>query len=159
MNFVDLQRRKQDHARAGRKPQASRKDIARDPLLLLGAGFVLGSAVSHFFSNVLYAPGISVLTLLAATAALVCYFGWLLLGNRPERTGPKVGSEKQLLLAILDREGGITPAEAALETSLTVDEAEEIMTRLADRGHLRVEGRDGALFYILPGRTSEPRRP
>jgi hypothetical protein len=47
--------------------------------------------------------------------------------------------------------------EAALETSLTVDEAEELLTRLADRGHLVVEGRDGVLFYTLPGRrTPEP---
>ena len=158
MGFVDLQRRKQDHAGANRKPQASRRGITRDPLLLLGTGFVLGSTASHFFSNVLYTPGISALTLLAATAALVCYFVWLLLGNHPERRGPGIGSEKQLLLAILDREGGITPVEAALETSLTVDEAEEIMTRLADRGHLIVEGRDGALFYTLPGRTPGPRR-
>ena len=159
MGFVDLQRRKQDYSRASRKPQASRRDIIHNPLLLLGTGFVLGSSASYYFSNVLYTPGISALTLLAATVALVCYFGWLLLGRRPERTGPKIGSEKQLLLAILDREGSITPVEAAHETSLTVDEAEGTMTRLAARGHLMVEGRDGALFYTLSGRrpTSETR--
>ena len=58
-------------------------------------------------------------------------------------------------MAILDAGGSITPVEAALETSLTVDE--EILTRFADRGHLLVESRDGALFYTLPGRrlTSE----
>jgi hypothetical protein len=33
-----------------------------------------------------------------------------------------------------------------------VDEAEEILSRLANRGHLLVESRDGALFYALPGR-------
>ncbi|QIN84167.1 hypothetical protein GBA63_17070 [Rubrobacter tropicus] len=152
MDFVDLQRRKQDHARARRKPEASQRSVTRGPLLMLGTGFVLGSSVSYFYSNLLYTPGVSALMLLAATLALACYFGWLLLGRRPGRTGPKIGSEKQLLLAILDREGGITPVEAALETSLTVDEAEDIMTRLADRGHLMVEGRDGALFYTLPGR-------
>jgi hypothetical protein len=42
--------------------------------------------------------------------------------------------------------------KAALKTSLTVDEAEEHLTRLADRGHLLVQSRDGALFYALPGR-------
>jgi hypothetical protein len=62
-----------------------------------------------------------------------------------------VGSEKQLLMAILDAGDGVTPVEAALETSLTVDEAEEILTRLADRGHLIVHSRDGALVYALPG--------
>lgn len=67
----------------------------------------------------------------------------------------KLGSEKQLLLALRDL-GGLTPVEAALETSLTVDEAEEILTRFADRGHLRVESRDGALVYALPGRRPAP---
>jgi hypothetical protein len=36
----------------------------------------------------------------------------------------------------------------------TVEEAEEILSRLADRGHLVVESQDGALFYALPGRRS-----
>ena len=89
---------------------------------------------------------------------LICYFVWL-----PQRglakTGPKLGSEKQLLMAIQAADGAITPIEAALETSLTVDEAEEILTRFADRGHLRVESQDGTLLYTLPGRrhTPEPR--
>jgi hypothetical protein len=46
--------------------------------------------------------------------------------------------------------GGITPVEAALETSVSVDEAEEILTQLADRGHLRLESRSGVLVYVLP---------
>ena len=37
---------------------------------------------------------------------------------------------------------------------MTVEEAEEILSRLADRGHLVVESQDGALFYALPGRWS-----
>ena len=37
---------------------------------------------------------------------------------------------------------------------ITVEEAQEILSRLADRGHLVVESRDGALFYALPGRRS-----
>ena len=48
--------------------------------------------------------------------------------------------------------GAITPVEAALEMSLTVDGTEEILTRFADRDHLVVEGRDTALLYALPGR-------
>lgn len=59
-------------------------------------------------------------------------------------------------MAIQGAGGGITPVEAALETSLTVDEAEEILTRFADRGHLVVQSRDGALLYTLPGRRSTP---
>ncbi len=56
-----------------------------------------------------------------------------------------------MLLAIRDAGGSVTPVEAALRTSLTVDEAEEILTRFADRGHLLVESRDGVLSYALPG--------
>jgi hypothetical protein len=59
-------------------------------------------------------------------------------------------------LAIRAADDGITPVEAALETSLTVVEAEEILTRFADRGHLVVQSRDGALLYALPGRRSTP---
>ena len=90
--------------------------------------------------------------------ALLCYF-LRLPGRRPGETGAKFGSEKQLLMAIRDADGTITPVEAALETSLTVDEAEEILTRFADRGHLVVQSQDGALLYALPGRrpTPEPR--
>jgi hypothetical protein len=66
--------------------------------------------------------------------------------------GPNTGGEKQLLMAILDAGGSITPVEAALRTSLTVDEAEQTLTRFADRGHLLVRSRDGALHYAMPGR-------
>ena len=58
-------------------------------------------------------------------------------------------------MAIQDAGGSITPVEAALETPLTVDEADEILSRLANRGHLLVESRDGALSYALPGRRSD----
>jgi len=90
--------------------------------------------------------------LVIAAVTLLGYLSWLLLGQSPKDARPKLGGEKQLLMAILDAGGSITPVEAALETSLTVDEAEEILTRFADRGHLLVESHDGALFYALPGR-------
>ena len=35
------------------------------------------------------------------------------------------------------------------------NEAEEILSHPANRGHLLVESRDGALSYALPGRRSE----
>ena len=158
MDFVDLQRRRKEE-RARQKPETPRRNVARDPFLLVGTGFVLGSAVSYFYSNVLYTPGISTLILLAAMITLICYFVRLLPRGDSAKTGAKLGSEKQLLMAIQDADGTITPIEAALETSLTVDEAEEILTRFAERGHLRVESQDGTLLYTLPGRrhTPEPR--
>jgi hypothetical protein len=60
--------------------------------------------------------------------------------------------ERELLSAIRDHGGSITPAEAAMETSLTVREADEMLSDLAASGHLAVVSRDGALFYALPGR-------
>ena len=61
-------------------------------------------------------------------------------------------TERELLSAIRDNGGSITPAEAAMETSLTVREADKMLSELAGAGHLAVEGRGGALFYSLPGR-------
>ena len=61
-------------------------------------------------------------------------------------------SEKQLLGAIRDSGGSITPAEAAMETSLTVREADKMLSELAGGGHLAVESRGGSLFYSLPNR-------
>ena len=63
--------------------------------------------------------------------------------------------ERELLSAIRDNGGSITPAEAAMETSLTVREADGMLSELAGGGHLAVQSRDGALFYALPGRRGE----
>ena len=160
MDFVDLQRRREERARFRRESETPQRSLGRDPLLLLGTGFVLGALSPRIFSYMFYPEDSALLsmTIVAVTAALVCYAGWLVLRRGPVKTGPKRGSEKQLLMAI-QAAGGVTPVEAALETSLTVDEAEEILTRFADRGHLVVQSRDGALLYALPGRrpTPEPR--
>ena len=77
-------------------------------------------------------------------------------GDRRRARGAGPGGEKQLLLAMTDAGGGITPVEAALKTSLTVDEAEEILSRLAKRGHLFVQSRDGVLHYTLPDKRPGP---
>ena len=61
------------------------------------------------------------------------------------------GTERELLSAIRDNGGSITPAEAAMGTSLTVREADRMLSELAGGGHLTVESRGGALFYALPG--------
>ena len=51
---------------------------------------------------------------------------------------PKVstGGERELLLAIRDNGGSITPAVAAIETSLTVREADRMLSELSSEGHL-----------------------
>ena len=143
MRYVDLRRRHETG------PQGFAGLRSGGPYLLVAIGFVLGVIVS--FSLSVGGPDpVAGLLLLIAAGTLAGYLVWLQAGRHPR--SPKTGGEKQLLMAILDAGGSITPVEAALETSLTVDEAEEILTRFADRGHLLVESRDGALYYALPGR-------
>ena len=67
----------------------------------------------------------------------------------------KNNQERELLTAIRDNGGSITPAETAIETSLSVREADEMLSELASGGHLQLEGRDGALYYSLPGKRTE----
>ena len=59
-----------------------------------------------------------------------------------------IGKERELLLT-LERHGEITAARAALETSLGVAAAEEMLSELANDGHVRVAAREGTLAYAL----------
>jgi hypothetical protein len=56
--------------------------------------------------------------------------------------------EKELLEA-LARRGEITAARAALETSLSVSEADRMLSELAKEGHVEVRAREGRLGYAL----------
>ena len=105
----------------------------------------------------LYVGDFFALLPVVVAVALLCYL-LRLLSERPGETGPKFGSEKQLLMALQTAGDGITPVEAALETSLTVDEAEDILTSLADRGHLVVQSRGAALLDALPARREPETR-
>ncbi len=49
----------------------------------------------------------------------------------------------------------MTPAQAAMETSLTVNEADDMLKDLAAKGHLDVRVRGGGLFYGLWESDSE----
>ena len=151
MAYVDLRRRREDHSR--RRPEASGHRAANDPLLLLTGGFVAGSLASSLLSNFLGYPDPAFFLLFAASSLLVVLLCAVRRRSRQDGWAktPGAGSEKQLLMAIQDTGDGLTPVEAALETSLTVDEAEELLTRLAGRGHLVVRSREGALLYALPG--------
>ena len=57
-------------------------------------------------------------------------------------------AERRLLEAI-DRHGEITPARAALETPLTVAEADRMLSDLAKGEHLQVRVEGGKLLYGL----------
>ena len=58
-------------------------------------------------------------------------------------------SKERELLEALRREGELTPARAAMETSLTVAEADGMLKELAEGGHLEVRVRGGGIFYAL----------
>ncbi len=60
---------------------------------------------------------------------------------------PAANARERELLEALQRRGELTPAEAAMETSLTVNEADKMLEDLAAKGHLDVRVRGGGLFY------------
>jgi hypothetical protein len=62
---------------------------------------------------------------------------------------PSASGKERELLGALQTHGELTPAQAAMETSLTVEEADGMLQRLAEGGHLRVRVRGGGLFYSL----------
>ncbi len=92
---------------------------------------------------------------------LIFVFGWAvfpafgvfargvagLVETRPEAL-PEGAREKELLGA-LQRCGELTPAQASMETSLTVAEADKMLKELTEGGHLEVRVRGGGLFYGL----------
>ena len=109
---------------------------------------------------------------LLATAALssgflpyLFFFGWMvpfflvpalglgargiagILAARPRQI-PEGDKERELLEA-LERYGEITPARAALETTLSVSEADRMLSELAKNGHIEVRAREGRLEYAL----------
>ena len=94
---------------------------------------------------------------------LVFFFGWALFpafalllrgiaalsdGERAGEISSGNGKERELLSALREHEE-ITPTRAAMETSLTVEEADEMLKELAAKGHLEVRVRGGGIFYGL----------
>lgn len=158
MAHVDAQGRRGDRGRLLRRGRSRRGGEEGVSPHLKVAGLLLGLVVFLALSRL--GPAGFVAGLLVAVCTLVAGVVVLLqeLG-RPERPSPqtalRLGAEKQLLLALRES-GGLTAVEAALETSLTVDEAEGMLSSLAERGHLLIENRSGALSYALPGRSPGP---
>lgn len=62
--------------------------------------------------------------------------------------------ERELLRALREH-GELTPARAAIETSLSVAEADRMLGDLAEAGHLKVRVRGGGLYYGPWGATPE----
>ena len=66
-----------------------------------------------------------------------------------ERELPAANGKERELLEALREHGELTPARAAMETSLTVAEADGMLKKLAEGGHLDVRVRGGGIFYAL----------
>jgi hypothetical protein len=115
--------------------------------LSLGIGFVIAAILVVMTAGVAAAG----LPFVIAAAALLGK-GLSDIRGQQRAMEPPISKEREVLSAIRDNGGSITPAEAAMETSLTVREADGMLSELAGGGHLAVESRDGALFYSLPGR-------
>jgi len=135
------------------EPERHGKDERRgNPYLYfsLGIGFVIATILVIVTSGTAAAG----LPFVIAAAALLGK-GLSDIRGQQHAVEPPVSKERELLSAIRDNSGSITPAEAAMETSLTVSEADSMLSELAGGGHLAVESREGALFYSLPGRRSQ----
>jgi hypothetical protein len=63
------------------------------------------------------------------------------------------------LLEALERNRELTPARAALETSLTVSEADEMLSGLAERGYIDVRAEGRRLTYALSEQDRRPAAP
>jgi hypothetical protein len=111
--------------------------------------------------------GIIVLTQVPWLWWLIFVFGWTIfpafgllvrgvagLSDGPAQP-PVANARERELLEALQRRGELTPAQAAMETSLTVNEADEMLEDLAAKGHLQVRVRGGGLFYALWETESE----
>ena len=68
--------------------------------------------------------------------------------DRSRRVVDGAIKEKELLGA-LAQHGEITAARAALATSLSVSEADRMLSELAKSGHVEVRAREGRLAYAL----------
>src|SRR5215210_3512082 len=93
--------------------------------LSLGIGFVV-AAILVIVTSGTAAAG---LPFVIAAAALVGK-GLSDMRGQQRALEPSVSAERELLSAIRANGGSITPAEAAMETSLTVREADEMLSEL-----------------------------
>ena len=116
----------------------------------LGLVFVFGAVVF----GILAPPGTLVISFGLMIPAVALIATALQETSKRRRKIRPPDKERELLSAIRDNGGSITPAEAAMETSLTVGDADRMLSGLAGGGHLSVERAGGTLRYSLPGRPA-----
>ena len=137
----------------GRGALYARRPFGRFPFgfapVLVVLGFVALASSGSYFPFFPLVPLFFVLAFFVAPR----------LGRSVPRGSPRFGSvqevrsdpdrrEKELLRA-LERHEEITAARAAMETSLSIAQAEEMLAKLASGGHVEVRARAGTLAYAL----------
>ncbi len=145
MGLSDLERR--DKRREVRR---SGEDSNSGPYVLIALAFAGFGASIGITSGVL----VPVFVFMFPALVLLALGISKLQEKKQTSVSPQLAKERELLSAIRDNGGSITPTEVAMETTLTVQEADGMLSELAGGGHLAVEIRSGALFYSLPGRSS-----
>jgi hypothetical protein len=113
-----------------------------------------------------------VLTLVTWLWWLIFVFGWTIfpafglllrgIAGLSEGEGraqvPAAGGKEREVLGVLREHDEVTPTQVAMETSLTVEEADGMLKDLAAKGHLDVRVRGGGIFYGLWKPEDDERR-
>jgi len=137
----------------GRGPVYARRPFGRFPL-----GFIPILAILGFVALASSGPYVPFFPLVPLFFVFM-FFVAPRLGRTVPRGSPRFsrvqearsdpnGREKELLRA-LARHEEITAARAAMETSLSIAQAEEMLAKLASGGHVEVRARAGTLAYAL----------
>src|SRR5919199_2020395 len=119
----------------------------------LGAGvgviflLVVVSLFSHF--PVFLVAWVIVFAMLPILGTLARSIALLLERRASAAPAALEGRKEKELLRALALHGEIDPTRAALETSLSVSEADRMLSELTKNGYLQVRARDGGLVYAL----------
>jgi DNA-binding NarL/FixJ family response regulator len=137
------------------------REVLMRVLAALGVGvwciFILLISVVFIVDRGLADVGIAWLGILGIGVAAPALLLWqmnraIATHEKSRRAIPGVRDGEKELLSALEERGVLTPATAAMRTSLTVDEASQMLEDLARRGHLELQLQDGVTVYALAER-------
>jgi hypothetical protein len=137
----------------GRGPVYARRPFGRFPIgfipILAILGFVALASSGPYFPFFPLVPLFFVfMFFVAPRLGRTLPRGTLRLGGVQEARSDTDEREKELLRA-LERYEEITAARAAMDTSLSIAQAEEMLAKLASGGHVEVRARAGTLAYAM----------
>jgi hypothetical protein len=110
---------------------------------------VMASLFSHLLPFVFFFGWMVPFLLVPALGLSARGIAHLLEARSPQTSEVSDERKEKELLEALERHGEISPARAALETSLSVSEANRMLGELAKNGHVEVRAREGRLEYAL----------